>query len=878
MAMPHRIGPEKARVPLDARCPVLLDGSSGDWCVETGFVDVFLVRLKSGVPVGRRLFLLRLEAGEAFSTLPDATDFGLLAVGSLDSVVVTHDLDSDARRSWTERLCEALVQTSGNETPPATLEQLRVLMAQRFDTCRVDNDAQVKNRRALARDLEQSGVQALAAALDQRATMNKAIATDPLMSCLTIVADAVGARVVASPHSGFGNNPERARALLAASDLRARQVLLRGAWWRNDHGPLLAWLADGQPVALLWNGRGYRCFVSGTGAGSPIDADRAASLQPQAMMVYPCLSEAPQRLWDLMRFASLGAREDLVRIAALGLASALLAVLVPVVTGILVDQILPAGDRGQLLVFALLLLGAGIGGVAFGIVSAFARLRMESRLDLRVQSALFDRVLRLPLTILKRYSTGDLADRLLGTQRVREQLSGATLSAVMAMLFASASLAVLFFYSWEIALIALLLVLIYAGVVLALVTLQLGHERLHAEARGRVQGFNTQMLVGMAKLRVAHAEGRAFGIWARLFADQKRHFIASGRVANSLVTFQAAFAPLATVTIIVGFVLIAEQLQLFGGSFEPVLSDASRMGGVTAGTFVAFSAAFGQFLSSARSGIEALSAGLGAIPPLERARPLLAEAVESRRGRLDPGRLQGDIAFNNVSFRYQQDGPCILERVSFEVEAGSFVAIVGPSGGGKSTAMRLMMGLEEPDSGEIRFDGQAFSTLDRAAVRRQLGVVLQAGSLPGGALHEVILGDSHGNMSDAWEAATSAGLASDIRAMPMGMHTVLQDGATTLSGGQRQRLAIARALARKPRLLFFDEATSALDNQAQELVARSLANLGITRILIAHRLSTVRDADWILVLDGGRVVEEGRFDDLLTHDGVFAAIAARQML
>ncbi len=874
----YQINPQNGRVELDARRPVLLNGSTGDWSVEAGFVDLFAVRLDAGLPAGRRLFVLRLEAGESFSALPQATDFALLAVGGQDSVLVAHELDAEECESWLERLRDALTQTPSAEAQTAAPEQLQALLAQRFEAYGVDAEASAGRRRALARELEQRGVRALAGALDRGPVVHSSVTSDPLLACLTAVADAVGAEVVAPAHSGSGSTRERARALLAASDLRGRRVLLRGAWWRADHGPLLAWCTEGRPVALLWERRGYRWFDPEAGLGDVVDAERAASLQPDALMVYPCLPEEPQGLWNLIQFAGQGARGDLTRIAAYGLVGALLAVLVPVVTGILVDQVLPAGERGQLLTLALLLLGVGIGGVAFSLVSGFARLRLEARLDVRVQSALFDRVLRLPLAFLKRYSTGDLADRLLGMQRVREQLSGAALSAVMAMLFASTSLVVLFFYSWEIALVAILLVVLYAVVVISLVSRQLGHERLQAETRGRVQGFNTQMLVGMGKLRVAHAEGRAFGTWARLFAEQKRHFIASGRVANHLLVFQAAFAPLTTAIIIIGFVLIAEHLQLFGGSITSALPGMTASAGVTAGTFVAFSAAFGQFLSGARSGIEALSAGLGAIPPLERARPLLAEAAESRRGRLDPGPLRGQLAFNNVSFRYEDDGPLILDRVSFEVEAGSFVAIVGPSGSGKSTAMRLMMGLEEPEAGEIRYDGQAFSTLDRAAVRRQLGVVLQAGSLPGGALHEVILGDSHGTIEDAWEAAAGAGLEADIRAMPMGMHTVLQDGATTLSGGQRQRLAIARALARKPRLLFLDEATSALDNEAQALVSRSLAALGITRILIAHRLSTVRDADVILVLDGGRLVERGSFDELLAREGVFAAIAARQML
>jgi ATP-binding cassette subfamily C protein len=298
---------------------------------------------------------------------------------------------------------------------------------------------------------------------------------------------------------------------------------------------------------------------------------------------------------------------------------------------------------------------------------------------------------------------------------------------------------------------------------------------------------------------------------------------------------------------------------------------------ISVGAFMAFISAFDQFLRDCLSMSTALINSLNVVTLYERVKPILEELPESDPESLDPGELVGDIEMNSVSFRYNEDQPLILNDISFKINHGEMVAFVGTSGSGKSTIMRLLLGFEEPEVGSIYYDGNAFDSMNKDLVRRQIGVVLQNGALMTGSIFDNIVGNSELTLEDAWEAARMAGMEKDIKQMPMEMHTIISEGAGTFSGGQRQRLMIARAIVHKPRLLFMDEATSALDNRTQNIVSESLDKLQATRIVIAHRLSTVKNADRIYVLDKGQIVESGTYEELMNKNGVFTSLAKRQI-
>jgi NHLM bacteriocin system ABC transporter ATP-binding protein len=383
---------------------------------------------------------------------------------------------------------------------------------------------------------------------------------------------------------------------------------------------------------------------------------------------------------------------------------------------------------------------------------------------------------------------------------------------------------------------------------------------------GTIFGLMVQLLHGVTKLRVAGAEQRAFAYWRMYFQQQQGLRQRVQTIQDHMTVVNTVLPTLAAV------VLFWWATRLWAPTAAGALPP------LTTGTFLAFYVAFGTCINGATGLSNAIIDVLEIATLWERAKPILEAPPEVDAGKSDPGHLSGKVALEHVTFRYRAHGPRILDDVSIAAEPGEFIALVGPSGGGKSTIFRLLLGFETPEAGTICYDDQEVSRLDVYAVRRQMGVVLQQSRIMASTIFENIASGAVITMDEAWEAARAAGLEEDLTAMPMGMHTYLSEGGGTLSGGQRQRLLIARALVCKPRLLLLDEATSALDNYTQALVTASLDRLCVTRIVIAHRLSTIRHATRIYVLAGGRIVQQGRFEELAQQEGLFAQLMARQML
>ena len=688
----------------------------------------------------------------------------------------------------------------------------------------------------------------------------------PLQNSAAIVAERLGATIRGRGTDQEGADPvETLVRFVRPSDVRVRKLGLADDWWRRV-GPSFVGAAaeDGRPLAVI-SDEGYRAIDPETGESFAVNAPEAAKrVEKQGLMLYAPLPRQINSGLAAMAYAFRGFWKDLRLVLAMACIGGLLALLTPILTGQLLAVTIPRLDTPLWTAYlAALLLGA-IGTAVFDIVRSLALLRVEGRVDERLQSAVWSRLLSLPTGFFRQYTVGDLADRANGVSQIRMLMSGTVMGAVISGVFSTFSLALLFYYSWRLALCACGLVLLMVAVTWFFAKGQIRHHRDAFRAQGVIDGFVYQMISGISKLRMANAENFALARWAERFSQQKRSTLSARRWGAAQITFNGAFAPVTSLAI---FAFIATQLMDVGSGSAFGLAD-----------FLSFNAAFGQFVGAMTGLAGALTTAVNAIPLFERVQPILEAEPETTEGGVDPGDLTGEVEFANVSFRYLPEVPNAVNGVSFRIRPGDFVAFVGQSGSGKSTIYRLMLGFERPSSGSVFVNGQDLTTLDHTAVRSRMGVVLQNGQPSAASIFENIAGASQLTMDEAWDAARGAGLDEDIREMPMGMHTMLPEGGVGLSGGQKQRLLIARALARKPRIILLDEATSALDNRTQAIVQNALKSFSATRVVVAHRLSTVRDADRIYVMEKGSIVETGRYDELMRQDGPFAELARRQLV
>ena len=664
---------------------------------------------------------------------------------------------------------------------------------------------------------------------------------------------------------------------------RSRRVLLDAGWWTQAPVPMLARVSDRRSVSRdegpapspsAASGTGWVALVPRAMSGYrmlttfpdqetviewPVDEKIAARLAPFAFTFHRRFEPRALRPADILRFAVRYSGRDLALLLAAGLAAALIGLLTPVATGWLIDRAIPA--RATHLVWAIVgSLGiAGLALIALDVLRSLAVLRFEARIGVAMQAALVDRVVSAPARFFRDFASGDLALRMGSVNTVQRTITGSTIETFVTSLFLLANLALMLAYSPALTLAAsgIVILVVAVSTTLGLLRLRVG-PRIEA-LDGKLSALTYEIFSGIAKLRAAAAEPRAFAQWYEKYNAYRDANRASVVLSNHETVALSLLQPAATLLVL----WLAWKLA----------ADASTR--LSTGDFVAFHAALFGLLMGVHALVSTTLAVVNLKPVWDRARPILETPPEDagRKGlRHDP---HGAISLSGVTFAYP-DGEPVLKGIDLDIAPGEFVAIVGPSGSGKSTLLRLLLGFETPASGTVRYDGVDIAALNLRDLRSRIGTVLQGGRLWAGDLRTNILGAAHLELEAAWEAARRAGLAADIEAMPMGLYTVVGEGLSTLSGGQRQRVLLARALVGNPRILLLDEATSALDNVSQATVLAELSRMDATRIVIAHRLNTVRNADRIVVLDGGRIVEQGTFEDLASRRGAFSAMLARQ--
>jgi NHLM bacteriocin system ABC transporter ATP-binding protein len=647
--------------------------------------------------------------------------------------------------------------------------------------------------------------------------------------------------------------------MLRPSGVMRRRVELSGSWWKDAVGALFGSTVNGDVIAILPSRfAGYQYQDPKTGEVIKINKTTAKTINTDAFYFYRPLPAKKLNLFDLGRFILKSiSRDDVVFVLGASLLVSLLGMFLPFMNKQIFDSVIPSGTKSDVLPVTALLIGAAVGSTLFGLTRSIMLTRFRDKINLSVQSASMMRVFSLPAAFFRNYSAGELSSRIMSINTLCNMLSNTVLTTGLTALFSFVYIFQMGHYAPALVVpgILVILTMLIFTIITTIMQLQISRKKMGLSAK--LSGLVFALLSGVQKIKLAGAEKRAFAKWANIYKEE-------GRLTYSPPLFLRINPAIST------FITMGGSLVLY------YIAGASR---ITPADYMAFNVAYGA-VSGAIMALGGIAMTVASIKPLlEMVQPILDTVPENSENKRILTTLSGNVEVNHLSFRYDKDGPAILDDVSFKIRPGEYVAIVGKTGCGKSTLMRLLLGFEKPETGAVYYDGHDLETLDLRSVRQCIGVDLQNGKLfSGDIFSNIIITAPWKTLDDAWEAARIAGLEEDIKAMPMGMHTMLSEGGGGVSGGQRQRLLIARAVVSKPKILYFDEATSALDNITQKQVSDSIAGLKCTRLVIAHRLSTIRHCDRIIVLDGGKIVEEGNYHTLMAKQGVFFDLVKRQTI
>ena len=682
-----------------------------------------------------------------------------------------------------------------------------------------------------------------------------------------IIAKAAIDEILKYYHCKIAEVPDEIRDLdeqleycLRPHGLMRRSVILEKGWYKDAFGPMLAFRKeDGTAVALLpkaFPGYYYRDPVSGERV--EINRKTAEQFEEEAICFYRPLPLKKLGVPDLIAYMKDCLNTgDYILIIALTLATTLLGLLLTKITRALTGFVLESTNVPLLWGTAVFMISAILASQLIDASKQLMMNRIEIKTSLAVEAAMMMRILNLPANFFRKYSSGELSSRYGAVNQLCELILGnvfsAGLGAVMSLLYITQ------IFHYAPALVGPALLILLASIVVSVITAltQVRVSRQIMEKGAQENGLSFALISGVQKIKLAGAEKRAFAKWGRRYAE------VSELMYHPPVILRANGA-------------VTTAISLIGTIVMYYLAVQTK---VSPSEYIAFNTAFGA-VSAAFSALTGVALSVARIKPiLEMAEPILKAEPESSENKSMVTKLNGNIELSNVYFRYDQNMPWVVNGMSLKIRAGEYVAIVGRTGCGKSTLVRLLLGFETPEKGAIYYDGKDLAGLDLRSLRRRIGTVTQNGSLFQGDIYSnIVISAPQLGLDDAWKAAELAGIADDIRAMPMGMQTMIAEGQGGISGGQKQRLMIARAVAARPKILIFDEATSALDNKTQKQVSDALDGLRCTRIVIAHRLSTIRNCDRILVLEGGRILEEGSYDELIARGGFFAELVERQRL
>lgn len=661
------------------------------------------------------------------------------------------------------------------------------------------------------------------------------------------------------PDSVKGLN-DRLEYLLRPNGIMHRTIILEKGWYKDGIGAVLGTRKDdGSVVAFLPKGlSGYVYFDAPSGKWVKLSKKNEALFDEEGICFYKPFPLKKLTLPLLMQYAAETlSPADIVLVLLSALASSAIGLLGPKLNNLLMGTVVNSRNYQLLIGITIFMISVSISTMLIGAIKSLLMARLETKMSLSVEAATMMRVLSLPADFFKQHSAGDLSSRSQYIQMLCSMLVSTVLSTGLTSIFSLMYVAQIFAYAP--ALVVPALSIVFATLIFSVITIfyQMKFTKKKMELSAQESGMSYSMITGIQKIKLSGAEKRMFSRWSRLYAEQLA-------VTYNPPMFLRANRAFGAIISMGGMILMY---------YMAVQSN------VSVADYYAFNTAYGM-VSGAFASLAGITATIAQFKPtIEMAKPIMDTVPEVSEGKLVVERLSGGIELNNVSFRYNESMPNVVDNLSLKIRPGQYVAIVGSTGCGKSTLLRIMLGFEKPQKGAVYYDGKDLNAIDLKSLRRKIGVVMQHGKLFQGDIYSnITISAPQLHMDEAWAAAEMAGIAEDIRKMPMGMHTIISEGSGGISGGQRQRLMIARAIAPKPKILMFDEATSALDNLTQKIVSDSLDKLKCTRIVIAHRLSTIKQCDRIIYLEKGKIVEDGTYDELIALNGKFAELVERQRL
>ena len=653
---------------------------------------------------------------------------------------------------------------------------------------------------------------------------------------------------------------EQLEYVLRPHGIMRRTVKLNKGWHKNAFGAMLGVRKDdGTVVALIPTGiSGYCYFDNKTGTKIKINKSNEDLFEDEAMCFYTTFPLRKISLKDLVAYClKIFQLSDYLAIALAGIVVTCIGLIVPAINSVIFDSVIVSGEIRSLIAIAVFLICVSISSMIFSTVQNMVSSRISTKMDVTVEAATMIRVLSLPADFFKEYSAGELSTRIEYLKLLCGIVINTLLQTGLTSIFSLIYVFQISKYAKALVIPALLITLTTIVISIASTIVDMKVSKKRMEVGAKVSGLSYAFISGIQKIKLSGAEKRAFAKWGNEYAKQ-------AELTYNYPVFIKLTPVISTAITLVGTLILY---------FSAVSN------GVSVADYYAFNSAY-AYVSGAFIALAGVTSQVAQIKPiLDMLSPILEAVPEISEKKNVVNRLSGGIEVNNLYFRYVENMPYVVDGLSLKIKAGQYVAIVGKTGCGKSTLMRLLLGFEKPSKGAIYYDGKDINSLDLKSLRQHIGTVMQNGSLfEGDIFSNITIAATNPTVDDAWEAARLAGIAEDIEKMPMGMFTLVAEGGGGLSGGQRQRLMIARAIASKPKILMFDEATSALDNITQKTVSESLNSLKCTRIVIAHRLSTIKECDRIIVLDGGKIIEDGTYEELIGHNGYFAELVQRQQV